>query len=107
MSRVTERAEIGVMRSHDERAPAGGEQAPELLHGADDIGDVLNDVNCPHFVEGAVPEREGEMVEVSDDIGGGVGIAIESDGAGVFIDPAADVKDRQRRRGHGRRTCGR
>ncbi len=63
----------------------------ELFHQADDVSNVLNDVNGPHFAERIVAKRKRDMVEVGDHIGGGVRISIQADRAGIFLDAAADI----------------
>ena len=43
-------------------------------------------------VEGTVGERIGEAVEIGQDVGAAGGIAVDSDGAGLLVNPAADVE---------------
>ena len=90
---VAERAEIGVMRGHDDGAAAGCEQAVELFHGADHVRDVFDQVYGANLNEGAVAKREWKVIEVGDDVGARVEIAIYSDRAGIFVYAAADVQD--------------
>jgi hypothetical protein len=33
------------------------------------------------------------MIEIANDVGGGRGVAVDADGAGTFVDSAADVED--------------
>ena len=75
--------------------PPARTSAVKLLHGADHVGDVLDDVNGQHAVERVVGERVGEAVEVAQDVGAAGGIAVDPDGAGMLADPAADVERSQ------------
>src|SRR5277367_6259083 len=93
MGGVAEGAEIGVMRGHDKDFPAGTHQAVKLFHAADNIRNVLDDVDCLKGVEGAVAERVGEAVKVAQDVGATGRISIDADGACLLVDPAADVED--------------
>jgi len=83
------------MRGFDADAAAGAHEAVKFLHGAHDVGNVLDDVNGAQLVEGAVGERPGKAVEIDKDIGGAGGVVVDTDRAGVFADPAADIKDSQ------------
>ena len=97
MGGIAERAEIGVMGRFNAYGAAGTHQAVKLLHGADHVVHVLDDVDGGEPVEGAIGERVGEMVEVRQHIGTAGGIAIDSDGTGLLVDPAADIEDSFRR----------
>ena len=63
----------------------------KLFHQADDVSDMLNNVNGPHFAERIVVKGERDMVEVGDHIGGGVRVSINADRTGIFFDAAADI----------------
>ncbi len=76
MGGIAKGAVIGVMGCCNDGAASGSEQAVELLHRADDVRDVLNDMRRPDFAERTVGERKGEMVEVGYDVGAGVWIAV-------------------------------
>src|SRR5882724_13032624 len=91
VSWITEGAEIGIVRGHYGDCPSRAYEAVELLHGFHDVADVFDHMDGAQFVERLVAEGVGEQVEVGDDVGAGTGIAVESDGAGVFVDPTADV----------------
>jgi hypothetical protein len=91
VSWITEGAEIGVMRSDNERPPTRLKQAMELLHQADNISDVFDDMDSPHFLKAVVAKGKGDMVEISDNIGIRVCVSINADSAGVFFDTAADI----------------
>ena len=95
MGRVAERAEVRVMGCGDEDAAARGQQAVEFFHGPDDIGNMLDDVDGAHLPKRIVAEGEREMVQVADDVGFGVGVAVEPDRTRVFVDSAADVENGQ------------
>ncbi len=95
MGGVAERTEVGVVRCGDENPPIRGQQAMEFLHRPDDIRNMLDDVYRPHLSEGAVAKWKREVVEVRDDVGFGVGVAVEPDRSGVFIDSAADIEHGQ------------
>ena len=53
------------MRGRQADPPARAGQPVKLLHRPQDIGDVLDDVDRLHGVEGVVPERVGEVVEIA------------------------------------------
>jgi hypothetical protein len=91
VGRVAKGAEIGVVGSNDEGSSAGLEETVKLLHQADYVSDVLNDVNGTYFAETAVAKGKRDVIEVSDDIGVRVRVSIDADGAGVFFDAAADI----------------
>lgn len=100
--RIAKGTVVGVMRGDDERLASRGEHAMDFFHGSDDVRDVLNDVDRAHFAEGVVGERPGEAVEIGDQVSASVDIAIDANGAGIFVDTASDVEDGQsfeRRRG--------
>jgi len=96
MGGVAKGAEVGVVGGDDDGAAVGAEEAMEFFDGADDVGDMLDDVDGADFAKGGVAEGPGEAVEVGDNVGAGMRIAVEADGAGVFVDAAADVEDGQR-----------
>ncbi len=61
----------------------------------DDVGDMLDDVYKPDFAEYVVPEREFSRVNVGDDIGGGVAVAVDPNSAGMLVPAATDIKDQR------------
>src|SRR5580704_3473305 len=79
MRGIAERAEVGVMRSDDEDAAGRRDDAVKLLHGADDIGYMLDDMHGAKRCERVVAERVRETVEVADDVGPAARIAIDAD----------------------------
>src|SRR5689334_12060268 len=93
MSGVAEGAEIGVVRRFDANRAAGADQAMKLLHRPDHVIDVFDDVDGGEAVEGAVGERVGEAIEIGEDVGAAGRIAVEADGAGLFMNAAADIED--------------
>ena len=92
MGGVAEGAEVGVVRRYQEDAPGWADDAMEFLHGANDIGHVLDDMDGAQGVEGVIAERIRKTVEVAEDIGAAAWVAIDSDGAGMFMDAAPDVQ---------------
>ncbi len=91
---IAEGTEIGVMWSGDKSVAAGDEQAVNFFHHADDVGDVFDDVDGADFAECIVAQGVREMIEIGDDVGAGVDAAIKADGAGKFIDAAANIENR-------------
>src|SRR5579862_997021 len=91
---IAKGAEVGVVRCDQEEAAAGSAQAMKLFHGADDVGDVLDDVDRAECVEGVVAERVRKTVEVAQHVGATARIAIDADGAGILVDAAAHVEGR-------------
>ncbi len=57
------------MRRHDNQPPSGRKQPVKLFHGANDVGQVFDDMNGPHLAKRPVPERERKTVEISNHIG--------------------------------------
>ena len=54
---------------------------------------MFNHVDGTDLGESGIAEGVGKAVEVGEDIGAGVGIAVEADCAGEFVDAASDVED--------------
>src|SRR5579872_244875 len=90
--RVAEGAEVGVVGRDDQQPTAGAQQAVELFHRPNDVRDVFDDVNGADGIESAIAQGIGKMVEIGEDIGPGIGIAIDADRAGVLVDPTTDVE---------------
>jgi imidazolonepropionase-like amidohydrolase len=95
MGGVAERTVIGVVRCLDSDTAAGAYEAMEFLHGADNVGNVFDNVDGAEMVEGAVAERVREGIEIAENVGGAGGVGIDADRAGVFADAAADVESSQ------------
>ena len=95
VGRVAEGTEIGVVRGNDNHSASVCQQAVELFHGADDVADVFDDVHGADFAKAGVGEGKRKLVEIGDDVGAGFRIPVESDGAGIFVDAAANVQYRQ------------
>ncbi len=91
--RIAKRAEIRVVRCHNGNAPAWRKQPVDLFHGPDHIRNVFNDMDSSNLAERAVVEREREMIEISDDVSLRIRVAIDADGARIFVNPAANVED--------------
>jgi hypothetical protein len=91
MRRIAERAEIRVVRSRDIDLAVRAKETVKLLHGADDVGDMLYHVNRAHMVERAVRERIRKTVEIAKDIGSRTRDSIDADRAGVLVYTAANV----------------
>jgi hypothetical protein len=89
---VAEGAEIGVMRGFDAHASARLHQTVELFHGANDVGEMFDDVDGAQAVKGAVGERVGEVVKFADHVGGTGGVEVDAEGARVLANAAADVE---------------
>ena len=90
---VAERTEVGVMGSFDAHESPRADEAMKFLHGADDVGDVLDDVYGVEFVEGVVREGVWEMVQGADDIGGAGGVSVYSYGPVAFLEAAPYVEN--------------
>lgn len=88
---VAKGTEVRVVRGGDEESPSGLQDAMKLLHRADHVRDVLDDVNRADFAEGAVAEGIRKAIEIAEYIGAGVRVPIHADGAGAFIYAASDV----------------
>src|SRR5580704_3893993 len=90
---VAERAVVGVVRRGNENRAAGFCDAVKFFHRGDDVGDVFDDVLAANVVEGVVFKRERAFIEMRDDVGGGVDVHIEADGAGIFFGTATYVEN--------------
>src|ERR1022692_3756016 len=89
---IAEGAEIGVMRRLQAHRAARLLQPVELLHGADHGAHVIDGMDGRQPIERVVGERVGKAVEVRQDVGAAGGIAVDSDGAGLLVNPAAHVQ---------------
>src|ERR1039458_1059937 len=89
---VAERAEMVVVRRLDAHRAARAHQAVKLLHGAHHVVDVLDYVDGRQPVERAVGERVRKTVQVRQDVGAAGGIPVDTDGAGLLVNAAADVE---------------
>jgi hypothetical protein len=63
----------------------------KFLHRADDVRDMLDDVHGAEGVKGVIAERVRKPIQVAQNVGAGVGIAIDADRTRIFIDATADV----------------
>jgi hypothetical protein len=96
VGRITKRAEIGIVRSHDYHPAARGNDAVELLHRADYIRYMLDQMDGADFAEGIVPEGQGDLVQICDHVRARVRVTVYPDSARIFVEPTTYVKDRQR-----------
>ena len=90
---IAKGAEISVMRRNDDDPAARREQAVELFHRVYHIRYVFDDMGGANLAEAAVAKREWEMIQVGDDIGPGMRIAIQAYRPTVFVEPAADIEN--------------
>jgi hypothetical protein len=93
MGGIAKGAEISVMWRNDDDPTARCEYAMELFYSADHISYVFDDVDGADLAEGAVAERKWEMIQVRDDVGPGMWASIQAYGAGVLVEPAADIEN--------------
>jgi hypothetical protein len=59
---------------------------------------MLDDVDGTQRIEDTIAKRIGKPVEIADNVGIGIGIQVDSDGPGIFVDSAADVENARARR---------
>src|SRR5262249_8488809 len=93
VGRVAKGTEVSIVGSFDAHRTAGPHQAVKLLHGANYIFNVLDDMYRSEAIEGAIGERIRKTVEVGQNIGAAGGIPVDSDGTGLLVNPAADVEN--------------
>src|ERR1700722_15531961 len=93
MRGVAERAEVGVMRRRDKKPAAGLQHPMKFLHGPDDVGHVLDDVDSAQLAERAVAKRVWKTIQVAKHVGAGIRVAIHANGSRVFVNSAADVEN--------------
>jgi hypothetical protein len=91
VGRITERAEVGVVRGHDHNARAWRGQPVELFERANYVDNMLDYVDRSNFAKGAVAKWEGNAIEIYDNVRTGIPIAIDTDRARVLIEAAPDV----------------
>lgn len=89
---IAEGGKIGVVGRGQINGSAWADQTIELLHGAHDVAHVFDDVRGVDAVEAAVTERIRKYVEVGQYVGAAIGIAVNPDSSGKFIDAAANVQ---------------
>ena len=82
---VAERAEVGVVRGDDDDFAAGLGEPVELFHGADDIGGVLEEVDSPDLPKCVIAEGERDVIEIGNDVGARMWIAVDTKRAGVLV----------------------
>jgi APA family basic amino acid/polyamine antiporter len=81
------------MGRNDEDSSGRACQAVEFFNGPDYVGQMLDDMDSAYGVEGIIAEGIGEAIEVTQQIGAAGDIAVDADGAGIFIHAAADVEN--------------
>jgi hypothetical protein len=96
VSRITKRAEIGVVRSHDHHPAARGHDTVELFHRADYICYMFDQMDGADFAEGIVTEGKGDLVQICDHVRARIRVTVYPDSARIFVEPTTYVKDRQR-----------
>src|ERR1700694_2422801 len=103
MGGIAERTEVRIVRGDDEDAAGRRYDAVKLLHSADYVGHVLDDMHGAKRGKRVIPERARKTVQGADDVGATAQIAIDPDGAGELVDAAAHVERALgcRRRGYG------
>jgi len=92
---VAEGTEVGVMGRLDENPPARLEQTVEFFHGADDVSQMLHDMNGAHGCKRPVAKRVRKLIEVAQHIGSAGGVAVNAEGIRIFADTAANVENFQ------------
>ena len=83
------------MRCCDNDAPVRRQQPVKFLHHADNVADMLDDMNDAHFSKGVIAKWIRKAVEIGDDVGACAGAAIKADRSGEFVNATADVEDGQ------------
>lgn len=96
MRGIAEGAEIRIVRSDDDRLSPRREQAVKFFHRSDNVSDMFYNMDRAQLPERAVQERKWVVIEVGQHIGSCVRVAIDTESAGKFIDPAAYVENGQR-----------
>ena len=89
---VTERAVVSVVRGFNMDPAAGLDQPVKLFHGLDDIGHMFDHVDGAQTIETVGFERVREAVQIGQNVGAGVGVIVQSNGAGELVYAATYVK---------------
>ena len=66
-----------------------------LFHSANHVPYVLNHVNSSHLAERVVAEWKGKLVQIRYYVRPRIQVAIDADRAGILVDAAADIENRQ------------
>src|SRR5579884_4090748 len=69
----------------------------KLLHGAQYVAHVLNDVDSPHLSEGGVAKGPGKPIEIAEHVRAAGRIAVDADRARILVYAATDIEDFQLR----------
>ena len=93
MGRVAERAEVGVVGRLDDDAAAVPADAVHVVHRRDHIGDVLDHVNQPDFVENIVAKGQPAAIDIADHVRVGIAVTIDSKGARLLVAATSNIKD--------------
>ena len=93
MGGITPGAEVGVVGRLEDDLAAGLQDAVKFFHRRDDVTDVFDDVNETGFVVAVRLDGPWELIEIPDDVGGGIGVSIDAGATGEFFYPAADIED--------------
>lgn len=93
MSWIGEGVAVAVMRGKYENRAAGARDAVKFFDGGDHVANVLDQMFGAHLIEGVVSKRKPTLIEIAEDVSGGVWIHIEADGTGILRWPAAHVQN--------------
>ena len=93
---VAEGAEIRVVRRNNHRAATVCQQSVEFFHGSDDVAHVLDYMQRPNFAKRTIGEWKWELIKIGDDISLGFRVSVNTNGAGIFVDAAANIKNLHR-----------
>jgi len=89
---IAERTVVRIVRGYDPNHPPVLHQTVELLHRADYIVHMLDDVNRAEMIERSVGERIRESIQIADYVRGARRIRIDADRTRIFADTATDVQ---------------
>ena len=76
----------------DHDASAWLEQAVEFFNGANDIPNMLNQMDGANFAERVIPKGKWKMIEIGNDVGLSVAVSVNPNGARKFLDSTPHVK---------------
>lgn len=95
MRRVAKARKVRVMGRDNKNLTSRSDEAVELLHGLDNVREVLDHVNCLQSVKGAVKKWVRKPVEFDQNIRPRGWVSVDADRSWQLIDSAADVKNPQ------------
>jgi hypothetical protein len=93
MGRIAERIDVGVVWRQKENGPAGLCNAMKLFHGGNDIAHVLDQMLATNLVEGTITERKVPVIEMTDHVGAGRRIHVDTDRPGILIGTTSNVEN--------------